>query len=82
MNIYTKSRMKEETKKYLRQVGMASTIGFQLAFSIFIGLGIGLWLDSKLGTLPWLTLIFLVLGIVSGFLSYYRFVKKQQEEDK
>lgn len=81
VNIYTKWAMKEDNKKYFRQLAEASTIGLQVAFSIFIGLGIGVWLDSRFGTFPWLTLLFLVFGIASGALSYYRFIMKQKKED-
>jgi len=73
--------MKDETRKYIRQLADASSIGFQLAFSIFIGLGIGWWLDGVVGTFPWLTLIFMAMGVVAGFLNYYRFAKRQQKED-
>lgn len=82
MNIYTKWMMKEENRKYVRQLVDASTIGFQVAFSVFIGLAVGVWLDSRIGTFPWLTLIFLVLGVAAGFLNYYRFAVRQQKEDK
>jgi ATP synthase protein I len=82
VNIYTKSRMKKETKQYIRQLGEASTIGLQVGLSVFIGLGIGVWLDSKFGTFPWLALLFLVLGVASGFLNYYRFIKRQKDEEK
>ncbi len=61
---------------------MASTIGYQVAFAPFIGLAIGVLLDSKLGTFPYLTIIFLIAGVVAGGLNYYRFAKQQQEEDK
>lgn len=76
--------MKKEDRKYLLQLAEASTIGFQVAFSIFIGLAIGVWLDSRFGTFPWLALLFLVFGVAAGFLNYYRFVvkqKKAEEED-
>lgn len=73
--------MEKETKKYIRQLAMASSIGFQVVLSIFIGLAIGVWLDSRLGTFPWLALVFMVLGVAAGFLNYYRFVRQQQEDD-
>lgn len=82
VNIYTKWAMKEENKKYLLQMANASTVGFQVAFSIFIGLGIGVWLDNRFDTFPWLALIFMVFGIAAGFLNYYRFAVKQQHEDE
>jgi ATP synthase protein I len=74
--------MKNEDKKTLMQSFRASTIGFEVAFSPFIGIFIGLVLDSWLGTSPYLAVIFLILGVVAGFNNYYRFIKRQQEEDK
>jgi len=65
----------------MRQLVAASTIGFQVAFAVFIGLAIGVWLDSRFGTFPWLTLVFLVVGVAAGFLNYYRFAVRQQKED-
>lgn len=74
--------MKKEDKKTFMDAFMASTIGYQVAFSPFIGLAIGFLLDSWLGTRPYLTVIFLIAGVISGGLNYYRFAKQQQEEDK
>lgn len=74
--------MKNEDKKSLLQAVMASTIGYQVAFAPFVGIAIGVYLDSKFGTLPYLTIIFLILGIVAGARSYYRFAKQQQEKEK
>jgi ATP synthase protein I len=72
--------MKDDTKKLMRQLGAASTVGIQLALSVFIGLAFGVWLDRVFGTAPWLSLLFLVFGVAAGFLNYYRFAKKQQDE--
>lgn len=74
--------MKKEDKKTLMQAVMASTIGYQVAFAPFIGIAIGVFLDFKLGTGPYLTIVFLIVGIAAGGLNYYRFAKQQQEEDK
>jgi ATP synthase protein I len=73
--------MKNETRKYLRQLADASSIGFQLVFAVFIGLAIGVWLDSKFGTFPYLALVFMIMGVIAGFLNYYRFVRRQQDEE-
>lgn len=73
--------MKEENRKYFRQLAHASTIGLQVAISIFVGLAMGVWLDSWLGTFPYLSLLFLIFGIAAGFLNYYRFIKEQQRDD-
>jgi ATP synthase protein I len=72
--------MKDETRKQIRLVGLASTIGMSVVFAIFIGLAIGYWLDSKFGTLPLFSLVFLVMGVIAGFRNYYRFMKKQEKD--
>ncbi len=45
--------------------------------STFVGLGIGYWLDNVFSTGPWLTLIFLLLGIVAGFVEIFRMIHKE-----
>ncbi len=32
----------------------------------------GLWLDERLGTMPWLTLVALPIGVVGGVTAVYR----------
>lgn len=81
MNFYTKWPMKDDTRKYLRELGMASSIGFQVVFAVFIGLFLGVWLDKLFGTGHKLALVFLVMGVIAGFLNYYRYARRQQEED-
>ncbi len=54
-----------------------STVGLTLVFSTFIGMsGIGLLLDRFLGTRPFLMILFLLLGIIGGFVNIFRTVKK------
>ncbi len=52
----------------------------------FIGLGMGWWLDEKFDTAPWMTLIFLLLGIISGFRNIFiltaRELRRQKEESQ
>lgn len=57
-------------------------MGLQWGLAVLIGLAIGVWLDSRFGTFPWLTLVFLVMGVIAGFRNYYRFIRQQQQEGK
>ncbi len=59
--------MKEEDKGLLKTIAMLSTLGLTMVFATLIGLAIGVWLDSKLNTSPWLTILFLLIGIAAGF---------------
>ena len=72
--------MKEDTRKALKLVGLASTLGLTIVIATFIGLALGLWLDRVFNTSPWLTIIFLILGIVAGFRNFYRFMAKRAKE--
>jgi ATP synthase protein I len=56
--------------------------GLQLAFTIVIGLGIGYFLDGKLGTMPWLTFIGFFLGVFAGFRDLFRMVKRMNEPEE
>ncbi len=71
-----------EEKPFFRQLLDASTVGLHLVISTFIGLAIGYGLDHLFKkTAPWLTLIFLLLGIISGFRDLYRLAKKQNQNN-
>jgi ATP synthase protein I len=72
--------MKEETKKALRLMGHASTLGIASVLATAIGLALGYWLDKVFDTSPWLTLIFLILGIIAGFRNFYHFMTKRAKE--
>lgn len=66
---------------YLDLMGDVGTIGLHLVGSTFIGLAMGHYLDKWLDTGPWLTMIFLVLGIVSGFRHVFQEAKRMQERE-
>jgi ATP synthase protein I len=71
--------MDRQTRKVLIDGSMA---GLQLAFTIVIGLGIGYFLDGKLGTMPWLTFIGFFLGVFAGFRDLFRMVKRMNEPEE
>jgi len=64
-------------KSLFRQFLQASTVGLSLVLATFIGLAIGYWLDKLFGSSPWLTIIFLIIGIIAGFRELFRIAKKQ-----
>ena len=59
-----------------RKLAALSSLGLMLPSSIAVGLFIGYFLDKLLGTAPWLLIIFTLFGVVSGFLSLFRGLKK------
>jgi len=53
-----------------------SAAGLELGLSVVVCTVLGMWLDKKLGTEPWLMLACLMLGLVSGFRSVLREVRR------
>jgi len=68
--------MKRETRRTFKEFAYFSSLGLSVSLAVFIGLGIGVWLDRKFDTSPWLTFIFLGFGIAAGFRNIGRAVKR------
>jgi ATP synthase protein I len=54
----------------------ASSVGLELGLAVVIGLLAGYWLDQKLGTQPWMMLLWLVFGLIAGFRGVVRSIKR------
>lgn len=55
-------------------------IGLTMVACIFIGLGIGYFLDHKVfheKTYPWLTLLFLAFGVAAGFKNLFLLARRK-----
>ncbi|MBF0341423.1 MAG: AtpZ/AtpI family protein [Magnetococcales bacterium] len=53
-------------------MGLAMRMSTDLVSAVFVGGGLGYLLDYWLNTKPWLTLVFLFLGMAAGFRDMYR----------
>lgn len=74
--------MEEKDRRLLRLVGSLSTVGIAMVASTVIGYFIGKYLDGLFGLHPWLTILFLLLGIASGFKNLFDQAKKVQNLDR
>ncbi len=70
--------MKKETRGAWRDLAFYSSLGLSVALSIFIGLGVGIYLDRRFDTAPWCMLVFLGLGIAAGFRNIGLAIKKSR----
>ena len=66
--------MRGVNRRTLATVLQLVGIGWYVALSIVGGVVGGLWLDKRLGTVPILTLLGLLLGVVVAFYGMYRMV--------
>jgi ATP synthase protein I len=51
----------------LREAGKFITLGLEMGGCVAFGVLIGMWLDGVTGWRPWLTLLFIMFGIVAAF---------------
>jgi len=73
----------ETRKEIFRQLGLYSHVGMTFVLSIFIGLGIGWYLDNKVfdgRTAPYLTFVFLGFGIAAAFKNLWQLTKNMSDE--
>jgi len=71
--------MADGRKEMFRDLAVYSQAGMAFVFSILIGFGMGWVLDNKVfagRTAPYLTFIFLGLGIVAGFKGLWDLTRK------
>ncbi len=62
--------------KMLRDLASVGSFGFLMAGAILFGYFFGNYLDDYFGTSPIFLILFLVLGIVGGFMEYLKILKK------
>ncbi len=69
-------------KSLFKQLLEASTVGLNLVLATAVGLAMGYGIDYAmekwfgLHTRPWFTIIFLILGIISGFRDLFMIARK------
>ena len=69
---------KENWKAYLK----FSTMGLEMGLSVFIGYGIGKWLDKALGTAPWMLIFWFFCGLAAAFRPVIRLIRDYQAKEK
>jgi ATP synthase protein I len=73
--------MKTSPKKtVLGKVITYSSIGIQVGLTVGLGMIAGVYLDRWLGTGPWLTILGLVVGVISGFTRLFQIGKELNQK--
>jgi ATP synthase protein I len=68
--------MDKDLRKSIIQMAAVSSVGIAMAIAIFGCLYLGIFLDRKFHTGNFFTVIFLLLGIASGFRNLYVLIKR------
>jgi ATP synthase protein I len=66
----------EKDYRYIRQVGLLTTIPVMLLSGPLIGFLIGNYIDKRFGTAPWFMVLFVCLGFVASIRQTIAIIKK------
>jgi ATP synthase protein I len=72
---------RDSLRKAYQAFALFGSFGFLMAASILVGFFLGSFLDKKLGTEPWLLIIFLFLAIAGGFIEFFRTFQRFTAQD-
>lgn len=62
------------------QAASLSYLGLFFGISVVIGMVFGGWLDKRFHTAPWLRIVGVMLGLLTGFNELYRVAKSYQRK--
>jgi ATP synthase protein I len=68
-------------KNFFNYLALITQLGLVIVISILIGLFVGAFLDRKTGLRGVFTIIFVVFGVIGGFMAAYRLIKDLDKED-
>ncbi len=66
----------EKNYRYIRQVGLLTTIPVMLLSGPLIGFLIGNYIDKRFGTAPWFMVLFVCIGFVASIRQTIAIIKK------
>ena len=71
--VAVEQRVEMPTKEILRSLALVTRLGLMAVGPVLIGLFLGLLIDVRLHTRPWVTLFLTAVGILVGLVGVYRF---------
>jgi len=74
--------MSDSKKDVVRSLMSYSSLGLEMGLSVAVGIGIGYFLDYYFKTYPYLTIIFMIFGVVAAFKTIFVLMKKIEKENE
>lgn len=63
-----------------RALSLFTNLGITMAASVWLGYFIGDFIDDKLHSFPWFTLVFSLSGIGAGFKGIFRILRESESK--
>ncbi len=74
--------LSENKRDVIKSLLNYSSLGLEMGLCVAIGIGIGYFLDSYFKTYPYLTIIFMIFGIVAAMKTIFTLIKKIERENE
>ena len=74
--------MSEDKREIVKSLISYSSLGLEMGLCVAIGIAIGYFLDRYFLTSPYLTIIFMIFGIIAAMKTIYQLMKKLEKENE
>lgn len=72
---------RSKRRSFYRIAGELINLGLVFPAAIAVGYVIGFFLDRRLGTGPWLVVVFSAIGAAAAFINLFRVASRIQDEN-
>ncbi len=73
--------LSEDKREVVKSLISYSSLGLEMGLCVAIGIGIGYFLDRFFHTSPYLTIIFMIFGIIAAMRTIYQLLEKKIEKE-
>jgi len=74
--------MSEDKREVVRSLLSYSSLGLEMGLCVAIGIGMGYFLDRFFHTSPYLTIIFMIFGVLAAMKTIFQLIKKLDKENE
>jgi ATP synthase protein I len=74
--------LSEDKREVFKSLLSYSSLGLEMGLCVAIGIGIGYFLDKYFQTSPYLTIIFMIFGVIASMKTIYTLMKKIEKENE
>jgi ATP synthase protein I len=74
--------MSEDKREVVRSLLSYSSLGLEMGLCVAIGIGMGYFLDRFFHTSPYLTIIFMIFGVLAAMKTIFQLMKKLDKENE
>lgn len=74
--------LSQDKREVVKSLLSYSSLGIEMGLCVAIGIGMGYYLDRYFETSPYLTIIFMIFGIIAAMKTIYQLMKKLEKENE